>query len=303
MPSCWCSGMRTRCCAARSAGSATSGGPAVAFGTVPADPPAPVGRGVRGDPGDAARLAPATGHPQLELHEPAAARTTTDGSRDPQARDPHRDRQSDLVASGVKASCQTRPPTRSPPPRPWRMRARKPLRRDRSRTPRTGPSWKQCLAAQARRSILAAIDHCPRGHGVALPLRPDDIEHDTRRAHLAGLPPNPDGAWTTQAARNRSLIDLNERAASIKFLISDPAGQFTGSFDAVFTAAGIRILASPPQAPRAKRSGCLLHPFGWTSSLSSPILIAPADRWHARNGHRQLRSRRRDQAGDDAPRA
>jgi Integrase core domain len=29
------------------------------------------------------------------------------------------------------------------------------------------------------------------------------------------------------------------------------AGQFTSSFDAVFTAEGIRILASPPQAPRA----------------------------------------------------
>jgi putative transposase len=29
------------------------------------------------------------------------------------------------------------------------------------------------------------------------------------------------------------------------------AGQFTGSFDAVVTADGIRILASPPQAPRA----------------------------------------------------
>jgi len=28
-------------------------------------------------------------------------------------------------------------------------------------------------------------------------------------------------------------------------------GQFTGSFDAAFTAEGIRILASPPQAPRA----------------------------------------------------
>jgi putative transposase len=37
----------------------------------------------------------------------------------------------------------------------------------------------------------------------------------------------------------------------IKFLIRDRAGQFTGSFDAVFTAAGIRILVSPPQAPKA----------------------------------------------------
>ena len=46
-------------------------------------------------------------------------------------------------------------------------------------------------------------------------------------------------------------MDLDQLTTSIKFLIRDRAGQFTGSFDAVFTAAGIRILASPPQAPRA----------------------------------------------------
>src|ERR1017187_10286701 len=42
--------MRTRYRAARSAGSATASRPAVALGTLPADPPAPVGRGVRRDP-------------------------------------------------------------------------------------------------------------------------------------------------------------------------------------------------------------------------------------------------------------
>jgi putative transposase len=46
-------------------------------------------------------------------------------------------------------------------------------------------------------------------------------------------------------------MDLGQRAASVKFLIRDRAGQFTDPFDAVFTAAGIRILASPPQAPKA----------------------------------------------------
>ena len=46
-------------------------------------------------------------------------------------------------------------------------------------------------------------------------------------------------------------MDLGQLTASVKFLIRDRAGQFTGSFDAVFTAEGIRILASPPQAPRA----------------------------------------------------
>jgi transposase InsO family protein len=76
------------------------------------------------------------------------------------------------------------------------------------------------------------------------------IEHSTRRVHLAGITAHPDGAWTTQAARN-VLMDLGQRAASVKFLIRDRAGQFTSSFDAVFTAQGIRILPSPPQAPRA----------------------------------------------------
>jgi hypothetical protein len=61
------------------------------------------------------------------------------------------------------------------------------------------------------------------------------IEHGIRRAHLAGITASPDGAWTAQAARN-FLLDMGERVADVKFLIRDRAGQFTSSFDAVFTA-------------------------------------------------------------------
>jgi transposase InsO family protein len=114
---------------------------------------------------------------------------------------------------------------------------------------RSGPTWKQFLTAQAS-GILAAdfvhIDTVLLHRIYALIV----IEHGTRRVHLAGITANPDGPWTTQAARNL-LMDLGTRATSIKFLIRDRAGQFTGSFDAAFTAEGIRILASPPQAPRA----------------------------------------------------
>lgn len=46
-------------------------------------------------------------------------------------------------------------------------------------------------------------------------------------------------------------MDLGQRSSSAKFLMRDRAGQFTGSFDAVFRTEGIRILACPPQAPRA----------------------------------------------------
>ena len=114
---------------------------------------------------------------------------------------------------------------------------------------RTDPTWKQFLTAQAR-GILAVdfvhVDTVLLRRIYALIV----IEHGTRRVHLAGITANPDGAWTTQAARN-FLLDLGQRSASVKFLIRDRAGQFTGSFPAVFTAEGIRILASPPRAPRA----------------------------------------------------
>jgi putative transposase len=78
------------------------------------------------------------------------------------------------------------------------------------------------------------------------------IEHGTRRAHLAGITAHPDGAWTTQAARNLLLMDLGQRAATVKFLTRDRAGQFASSSDAVFAAEGIKIVASP-QGGFAKR--------------------------------------------------
>jgi putative transposase len=114
---------------------------------------------------------------------------------------------------------------------------------------RTGPAWKQPLTAQAR-GVLAAdfvhVDTVLLRRIYALIV----IEHGTRRVHLAGLTAHPGGAWTTQAARN-VLMDLGQLPTPVRFLIMDRAGQFTASFDAVFTADGIKILASPPRAPRA----------------------------------------------------
>jgi hypothetical protein len=114
---------------------------------------------------------------------------------------------------------------------------------------RAGPTWKQFLTTQARGIVAVDFVHVDtvllrRVYALIV------IEHGTRRAHLAGITAHPDGAWTTQAARN-FLMDVGQRAASLKFLIRDRAGQFTGSFDAVFQAEAIRILASPSQAPRA----------------------------------------------------
>jgi putative transposase len=248
MPSCWCSGMRTRCYAASQMGR------------------------VRYEPGDRlwlAALSPiilrrrwgevfaVTAATRLAWHRRPAARTWDYTSRRRPGRPPTAAAIRKLVIrmatdnpawgapAGARRAHQSRPPDRrlngvADPAR----------RRDRSRAPpHGGPAWKQFLTAQAR-GILAAdfipVDTVLLRRIYALII----IEHGTRRPHLAGTTAKPDGAWTTQAARN-FLMDLGQRAASAKFLISDRAGQFTDSSGAVFIAAGVRILASPPQAPRA----------------------------------------------------
>ncbi len=75
------------------------------------------------------------------------------------------------------------------------------------------------------------------------------IEHGTRRMHLGGVTASPTGEWTAQQARNLSLT-LGEQFEDIKFLIRDRGSNFTVSFDAVFQAAGTRILRTAVQTPR-----------------------------------------------------
>ena len=75
------------------------------------------------------------------------------------------------------------------------------------------------------------------------------IEHGSRRMHLGGVTTHPAGDWTVQQARNLALT-LGERFESIRFLIRDRGSNFTASFNAVFQAAGTRIVRSAVQAPR-----------------------------------------------------
>jgi putative transposase len=105
---------------------------------------------------------------------------------------------------------------------------------------RTGPTWRQFLHAQAA-GILAVdflhVDTVLLKRLYVLVF----IEHGTRRMYLGGVTANPTGEWTVQQARNLAM-SFGERFEGIKFLLRDRGSNFTASFDAVFQAAGARIL-------------------------------------------------------------
>jgi transposase InsO family protein len=113
---------------------------------------------------------------------------------------------------------------------------------------RSGPTWRQFLHAQAA-GILAVdflhVDTVLLKRVYVLVF----IEHGTRRMRLGGVTTNPTGDWTVQQARNLALT-LGERFEDIRFLVRDRGSNFTASFDAVFQAAGTRIVRTAVQAPR-----------------------------------------------------
>lgn len=114
---------------------------------------------------------------------------------------------------------------------------------------RSGPTWSQFLSAQATTMLSCdffTIDTVFLKRIYVLFF----IEHGTRRVHLAGVTVRPTGAWVAQQARNL-LMEMGEQADQLRFLVRDRDARFTAVFDRVFTSAGLRVITTPPRAPRA----------------------------------------------------
>ena len=69
----------------------------------------------------------------------------------------------------------------------------------------------------------------------------------TRRVHIAGCTPNPNYIWTSQQARNFSML-LDEIPERCRYIIHDRDNSFL-PFDFVVKSEGIKIVKIPPQAP------------------------------------------------------
>lgn len=112
---------------------------------------------------------------------------------------------------------------------------------------RDGPTWAQFLKVQAD-GVVACDFFTVETVFLRTIYVLFFIEVGTRRIHIEGVTANPDAAWVTQQARNRSMEGGLE---NVKFLIRDRDSKFTASFDEVFRSEGARVIKTPVRAPKA----------------------------------------------------
>src|SRR5579875_399453 len=109
--------------------------------------------------------------------------------------------------------------------------------------------WRTFLRAHAKTVLAVDFFHIDCAASLTRLYVAFAIEHHTRHVHLLGVTRFPTAAWATQLARELTG-DLAEAGRGLTHLLRDRDAKFTTAFDAVFTACGIEVVPTAPQAPR-----------------------------------------------------
>jgi len=113
---------------------------------------------------------------------------------------------------------------------------------------RGGSGWAEFLRSQAQGILALDFFTADLLNGTKVYVLAV-IEHGTRRVRILGTTEHPVQSWVVQQARNL-LMDLDDAGMGVKFVLHDRDASFTATFDAVFQAAGARVVRSAVQAPR-----------------------------------------------------
>ena len=113
---------------------------------------------------------------------------------------------------------------------------------------RNGSGWAEFLRSQARGILALDFFTADLLNGAKVYVLAV-IEHGTRRIRVLGATEHPAQSWVVQQARNL-LMDLGDTGTRMKFVLHDRDASFTATFDAVFQAAGVRVIRSAVRAPR-----------------------------------------------------
>jgi putative transposase len=159
---------------------------------------------------------------------------------------------------------------------------------------RHGPSWREFLHAQAQ-GIVACDFFTVETAWLRTLFVLFFVEHGSRRVHLAGVTTNPDGAWMRQQARN---LAIEERLVKVRYLLHDRDAKFSGPFDALIRAEGVRVIKTPVRAPKANavaerwvrtvRNECLDHVLVFGRRHLEQILRGYVAHFNAERPHRSL---------------
>jgi putative transposase len=114
---------------------------------------------------------------------------------------------------------------------------------------RCGPTWAQFLKAQAE-GVVACDFFTVETIRLKTLYVLFFVQLSTRRVVAARVTANPDSAWVAQQARN-AVMDFDDRAVPIRFLLRDHDAKFTRSFDDVFGSEGAQVVRTPIRTPKA----------------------------------------------------